>query len=284
MNYDHKVTELIRMRSSWRTYDELPLETGVMSELRMACAELDRGLFGEKLSMRIVDLTETAPVGAKLGDYGTLRKVRYFLGGVIEEGPLAYASYGYRMEQLVLRATDLGLGTCWLGYFDRALFPDLKPGAGELFPAVSAVGYVASRRRLAERLIRTAIAAKKRKPWERMFFSGALDQPLSPTDAGPYEGPLIGVRAAPSSGNTQPWRVVKDPDAAVFQFFMVEVKESYQKQRLHDIDLGIGMSHFELVARRYGLGGEWRVLGASPCPTPAKTTYLASWIDDSVAD
>ena len=147
MDYDHKVTELIRMRSSWRTYDALPLETRVRVELEAACATLDRGLFGEALAMRLVDLTESAPVGAKLGDYGTLKKVRYFLGGVIGEGPLAYESYGYRMEQLVLRATDLGLGTCWLGYFDRALFVDLQPGEGELFPAVSAVGYVAGGRR-----------------------------------------------------------------------------------------------------------------------------------------
>jgi hypothetical protein len=284
MDYDHKVTELIRMRSSWRTYDQLPLETRVLAELRSACAELDQGLFGEKLALRVVDLTETAPVGSKLGDYGTLKKVRYFLGGVIDDGPLAYESYGYRMEQLVLRATDLGLGTCWLGYFDRALFPDLQPGAGELFPAVSAVGYVASHRRLAERLIRTAVAAKKRKPWGRLFFSGALDRPLSTTDAGAYEGPLNGVRAAPSSGNTQPWRVVKDPGAPVFHFFMVVVKEGYQKRRLHDIDLGIGMSHFELVDRRYGLGGRWQILDSSPCPTPARTHYVASWIDDSVSD
>ncbi len=283
MQYTHKVTELVRMRSSWRTYEEVPLEPPVRAELDAACAELDRGLFGERLTMRVVDLRESAPPGAKLGDYGTLKKVRYFLAGTVEEGPLAYESYGYRMQQLVLKATDLGLGTCWLGYFDRTLFADRPLADGELFPAVSAVGYVASRRRLAEILIRTAVRAKKRKERERLFFDGDLEHPLSVQEAGDYERPLTGVRVAPSSGNTQPWRVVKQPGAPVFHFFLVQVKEGYQKRRLHDIDIGIAMCHFELVARRYGLDGNWRALESAPCDSPAKTDYVVSWFDSSTA-
>ena len=283
MKYQHKVTELVRMRTSWRTYDDLPLEGSNRAALDQACAELEAGLFGERLRLQVVDMREAAPPGAKLGDYGTLKNVRYFIAGVIEDGPLAYVSYGYRMEQLVLKATDLGLGTCWLGYFDRALFPDLQPGEGELFPAVSAVGYVASHRRLAERLIRTAVRAKKRKPREKLFFDGELGRPLSVEAAGAYERPLTGVRVAPSSGNTQPWRVVKEPGKPVFHFHLVQVKEGYQRRRLHDIDVGIGMCHFELVARRDRIEGSWRRLDDPPCETPSKTDYVVSWFDASTS-
>lgn len=283
MEYQHKVTELVAMRSSWRTYEDVPLDGTIRDQLDEACAAQDRGLFGEALRIRLVDLRQTAPPGAKLGDYGTLKNVRYFLAGVIGDGPLAYESYGYRMEQLVLLATDLGLGTCWLGYFDKTLFPDQQPGEGEIFPAVSAVGWVASRRRLAERLIRTAVRAKKRKPREKLFFDGELGRPLSVEAAGAYERPLTGVRVAPSSGNTQPWRVVKEPGEPVFHFHLVQVKEGYQRRRLHDIDVGIAMCHFELVARRDRLDGEWRALDSPPCETPDKTDYVVSWFDSSAS-
>ena len=277
MEFDTKVTALVNMRTSWRTYEDVQLEDDVRDLVERACAELDTGLFGEPLEIRLVDRREGFSPNARLGDYGSLKNARYFLAGTIGDGPLAFESYGYRMEQLVLKATELGLGTCWLGYFDKTLFPTVQPAAGRLFPAVCALGHVASRRRLSEQLIRSVVRAKKRKPWDKLFFDGDLDRPLPEADAGVFERPLRGVRVAPSSGNTQPWRVVRDTSGTVFHFLLVEVKQAYQKRRLHDIDVGIAMSHFELVAQRDGLSGSWGRLDEPPCAMPPGIRYVVSW-------
>ena len=51
--------------------------------------------------------------------------------------------FGYLTESIILYATDLGLGTCWLGgSFTRSTFIERFPLApSETMPAVVAIGY-----------------------------------------------------------------------------------------------------------------------------------------------
>jgi hypothetical protein len=65
------------------------------------------------------------------------------------------------------------------------------------------------------------------------------------------------VRLAPSSRNTQLWRVFFDNEANEFHFFKKIISKRYESRGLHDIDMGISLSHFELTSLQNGLSGSW---------------------------
>lgn len=122
----------------------------------------------------------------------------------------------YGMEAIILHATSLGLGTCWLGgNFTKSSFArKIRAAREEIVPAVTATGYAVEGIRTRD-WQRRVVKSDRRQPWERLFFrSGAQGEsaelPLSQEDAGAYVHPLETVRLAPSSHNAQPWRVVLD--------------------------------------------------------------------------
>ena len=185
------------------------------------------------------------------------------------------------MERAILMATDLGLGTCWLGgTFSKSGFArKIGLAAGELMPAVAAVGYAVDDGFSKDRIRRMA-GSNSRRPPEELFFDGAFGAPLSPAAAGAYAAPLEMVRWAPSASNRQPWRIVRTP--AGWHFFLARTK-GYGKGtllfavlRLADlqrVDMGIAMCHFELAAREAGLAGGWVIEDPGiATPTPGWST------------
>lgn len=78
---------------------------------------------------------------------------------------------GIAMEHMVLKATELGLGTCWIGWFDEnTLKKILKIPQKIKISALLAVGYPkdeSSRKR-------------KRKPLEKIVFSEEWGQTFTP--------------------------------------------------------------------------------------------------------
>lgn len=272
MRLEGSPSKAIRARRSVRTYSEEPIGPGVLQQLNDACASVDAAPFGEAASFRVIERPFKKGEPVKLGDYGLQRNPRYFFVGTITPSPTARMGYGYLLEHLVLRATELGLGTCWMGYFNPEYFPEVTKDG--LTPAIAVVG-MAQKPRIGEKLIRATIKADKRKDWGTFFFDGAFDRPLSRSDAGDYREPLEMLRLAPSSGNTQCWRIVRGP-GNVFHFHMRIVKKKYHAAGIHHVDTGIAMAHMELVAREAGLDGEWRM--ADPgLQLPDRTEYRVSW-------
>ena len=205
---------------------------------------------------------------------------RYFFAGVVKKSDMARESYGYLMEQLVLKATELGLGTCWIGFFDRQFFADFPVARDEIFPATCTVGHTAERR-LVEKISRAAVRGDQRKDWKRLFFENDFNTPLSLAEDSPYREILEMVRLAPSSGNSQPWRIVKDPQGPLWHFYLSKTKNLYFKAGLHHIDLGIAMCHFELAAGESGLSGLWLQSPSDPAGIPADTFYIMSWMENN---
>jgi len=277
MKYDRPISELVRARRSVRTYTGGPIEPGTMKRLEDACASANAGVFGEGARFTVVEkpFSKDQPVG--LGDYGLQKNPRYFILGAIKNGDRARESFGHLLEQLVLKSTELCLGTCWMGLFNREFFAGFQSSDDELVPAIAVVGVPAERPRLGERIIRFGIGANSRKDWKDLFFLAGFDRALGQEDAGPYAEPLEMLRLGPSAGNAQPWRVVKELGGDVFHFYLTKVKENYYKLGLHNIDIGIAMAHFELPARERGLSGGWMVVDPRLAP-PAGTEYRVSWL------
>jgi nitroreductase len=75
---------------------------------------------------------------------------------------------GISMQQLVLAAADLGLGTCWIGGFDEdKVKKALEIPKNIKVVALTPVGYIAETS-MKNKFIRSSVGADKRKPLDEM--------------------------------------------------------------------------------------------------------------------
>ena len=81
------------------------------------------------------------------------------------------------------------------------------------------------------------------------------------------------VRLAPSAGNKQPWRIVKESDRNVFHFYIIEVTGAYAV--FPPVDIGIAVCHWELTAEELGIKGEWEF--SQPDIPSEGYVYKISW-------
>jgi nitroreductase len=188
--------------------------------------------------------------------------------------------YGYCMERNILKATSMGLGTCWLGgTFKRSGFADkISINESELLPVISPVGYSGDKRSVVDRMFRYIAASDKRKPWNELFYLHDTDNSLDDQNSGRFNTPLECVRLAPSASNKQPWRIIKGKDQEAFHFYLKRTPgyENIVKDiKLQNVDMGIAMCHFELSSTERGLKGDWSV--NDPQIKSAGMAYIASW-------
>jgi nitroreductase len=261
----HAVVEVIKQRYSCRTYEERPLEKSDREALNDALASLGDAPFANRVRFSLVAAIEGDSKSLKgLGTYGLIRGAAGFIVGAAEPGPQHLEDYGYLLERAVLEATDLGLGTCWLGgSFTKSSFArkiDAKPD--EIVAAVVSVGYPAERSR--SDWVRRHAGSDRRLPSASLFFDGTSGEPLDLSRAGGYADALEALRWAPSASNKQPWRVMETE--GVWRFYLQRTKGYRRKgpvslllkiADLQRVDMGIAMCHFELVAQERGLAGRW---------------------------
>ncbi len=99
--------------------------------------------------------------------------------------------YGYLMEAIILYATSLDLGTCWLGgTFTKSSFArKMKLNGEETMPAVTSIGEYANPERKRQGIASRTAGSDRRLPWETLFFNGTLDVPLNQDDSAEYASP-----------------------------------------------------------------------------------------------
>jgi hypothetical protein len=187
-------------------------------------------------------------------------------------------NYGYLMEKVVLKATEMSLATCWVGYFDPEYFnADIKIEKGYEIPSIVVIGYPTAAPSLLDKVVRFSAKSAKRQAWGALFFNYHSKAALSPESVKKYSDSLEMVRLAPSSGNTQPWRVFLDDTANEFHFYKKVVSGRYEAKGLHEIDVGIAMSHFELVSVYNGLSGGWIKHTEESVKAMDDLRYIATW-------
>ena len=220
----------------------------------------------------------------KIGTYGIIKHPPAFIIGAVSSGKDAVLDYGYALEGIVLAATALGLGTCWLGgTFDRGSAKHLlNLKIGEIIPAITPVGLAAENLSLTERTMRFFAGSDARKPWDQLFFDGEAGRPLDKLSAGPWVPVLEAVRFGPSASNKQPWRILREGSSR-FNLLFAEDK-AYNNALgipIQELDIGIAMKHFALAAEACGLPGKWSRRDLSSVHfsglTGASLRYVASW-------
>jgi len=278
--------EAINKRVSVRSYTGRSIEQSKMQKLINLLESTNEGPFGNKTRFSLIDFSEMEKnETSSLGTYGFIRGAKLFIVGAVKygfgemDGARALVDLGYCFERVILTATNLGLGTCWLGgTFKRANFAKrMNVSEDEIVPAISPIGYARDRRSIREIAVRRFANSDRRKPWEELFFEGDMNTPLSKESAGAYAVPLECVRLGPSASNKQPWRVVYQKQHGAFHFYL---KRNWGYDKLNGIDLqlvdmGISMCHFELSAREKGLTGTWEV--AKPDVHIGDAEYIVSW-------
>lgn len=265
------IAEIIQSRKSVRTFDGKEIKIEDMEKLSVYMEKIDNP-YEIPIEFKLLNAKEqklTCPVvgGTDL-----------YVGTKVRRAPHMEEALGYSFEMLVLEAWSLGIGTVWIGgTMDRAAFERaMNLGEEELMPCVSPLGYPAKKMSLKENMMRKAIKADGRLPFETLFFDGACGVPLTEEKAGKMAGPLEMVRWAPSAVNKQPWRVIVDKNAAHFYLKRNKGFVSEATGDLQKTDLGIALCHFALGAKENGLDVKFNV-GDPEIKIEADMEYIASY-------
>ena len=245
----------IHQRFSVRSYRDEPVEPALRSRLLDA-------------AFRAPTLTDVPPrieliSGAEsikqvltfmIGSYGLVQNAPHLLAGILpEEGELARIDLGYVLEHVVLEATRLGLGTCWItGTFDAERAGDvLDLDPGETAGAVCALGYPTEEGfgRLHTKLIRRLAGGHQRKPLTELVHAHRWGESWTAENTDPALVTILKhARLAPSAHNGQPWRFIVRSDGILLAI----VKPRF-------IDSGIVMSHISIAAAAADYAGTWSV-------------------------
>jgi len=293
----HSSLGSINTRTSVRSYDGAPLRTEDLEAIRKAFEDSIPTPFGNRPRFAIVS-APSAGMGTseamdevprtrsgKIGTYGLIKNAPAFVIGAVAKAPFALEDFGYALEGIILRATELGLGTCWIGgIFDRpAARRALNIADGELLPAVVSIGRAADRMSFAEKITRLAAKSESRKPFGSLFYEGNFENPLSPEKAGAWAAVLEAVRKGPSASNKQPWRIVCEgvsTAAPVFHLYLEEdpfYNNALGEIHIQNIDMGIAMRHFETAAHALNLPGLWGRLPNDLSGAVPPRSYIATW-------
>lgn len=262
--------EQIKKRRSVRTFDGRTLDEDIKETIRSYMKD-NKNPFDIPVEIKFLDAKEnglSCPVVS-----GT----DLFVGGKIENVPNASAAFGYSFEVFVLLAQSLGLGTVWLGgTMNRQAFEAaMELGGNEMMPCASPIGTVANKMSIRENMMRKAIKADERLPFEELFFESSMDKPLTTEKAGNLKVPLEMVRLAPSAVNKQPWRVIVEDKMVHFYLKRSKGFGKEGKLDMQMIDMGIALCHFELAAKECGLKTEF--VQEEPKMTVGEAEYVASY-------
>lgn len=254
----------MKARRSVRTYDGQPITKEQFATLEQAIA----GTYSPFDGNVTIRLKEFPSVGTfKPNTYGYINgAVDFFLIGMTMDVESAMST-GFRFEQVVLKAWQMGLGTCWIAAtFDGTVFgKDQQWPAGAELRIVSPVG-VAVNQSAFEQEIRGKIAADHRKPFGELFFQDGFQESLP--EESRFGQALAMMRLAPSSKNSQPWRALVKGDTVHF-YFKYDSEASV-------LDCGIGLCHFVETEKYNGRSGNFFRAADAPV-APEELQYLISY-------
>ena len=115
------IKETIKKRVSTRSFLEKSLTNDDKNKL-MGFYKTLTNLFGVNVKVQYIS-KEKGAENVQLGTYGTIKGAKDFLAITVKDEAFAMEAVGYQFENLVLYATDMGLGTVWLaGTFSRKDF------------------------------------------------------------------------------------------------------------------------------------------------------------------
>jgi len=287
---NNSVIEIIPQRFSCRSFQDDPIPTPTITKLQDFIFKNSVGPFGSQPRFKLEMASHADSDSLRgLGTYGFISGAAAFLIGASHPDGYYLEDYGYLVEQYILAATALGLGSCWLGgSFTRSSFGRrimIQPG--EEIPAVVALGWMADPDKARDGFIRKMAGSHQRRNWEKIFSESEFGQPLSKASVGIYALPLEMVRLGPSASNKQPWQIIRS--SSDWHFYLRRtpgyrdgpINRVLNISDLQRLDIGIAMCHFELTARELDLKGRWLVKQVDIEIPNNGIEYVVSWCEEN---
>lgn len=167
-------SELIRKRQSDRKYERRPVDRQLVEKCLEAARLAPSACNSQPWKFVVVDddalLPQMGAAAAGMGMNGFAREVPVIvavvlekmnltarIGSVIKDKEYSLLDVGIAVEHFCLQATELGLGTCIMGWFDEKKVKKLLGIKGKRVPLLLSLGYPAGETR-----------TKSRKPLEKM--------------------------------------------------------------------------------------------------------------------
>lgn len=258
------IEEAIKERHSVRSFSGKALSPQQVEEISTAI----KGAFSPFGGNVTIELRRYDLKGVyKPSTYGIIRNACDFLLMAMADGEESALSAGFKMEQVVLKATEMGLGTCWIGAtFKDSDFDKGGWNIGESLRIISPIGEAAEKKSFLERIMRYTFNNKNRKPFNELFFVDSFHASLS--EDNPFTYALQMLRLAPSSTNSQPWRALVDGENVHFYY--------KPKGEWSIVDCGIALYHFYATLQSGGHQGVFYKEEA-PVVAPNNWNYLISY-------
>lgn len=278
-SFNKPIMEIIKSRRSVRSYKEDKLDLVIKDKLTTYAQKIT-GPFEAKVRFVFLDNSVESDYG-KMGTYGIIKGAQEFVAAIVDSEVNNLEQLGYALEKLVLYATSLGLGTCWLGgTFKKGDFEKLVGLEGnEIMPIVSPIGYPKEQGSYIEHFMRYAARSNQRKEMRELFYQENFNTPIE-VEEGIYLDALEAVRLAPSASNKQPWRILRNEDK--YHFFL-KSNTGYSEAlgfNIQRIDMGIAMCHFEMVLNENGIKGQWVKEEFIEHLAYNNMEYIVSWIEE----
>ena len=217
----------IDQRVSSRIYDGQPINENKQKEILYEIEKCNKE-YGLTISF-IEDGSEAFDSFGK--SYGLFKGVRslIMLKGPTEN-PNLDESIGYSGEKIILLATSLGLGTCWVGGTFERNNPMFSVADGERLICVIPIGNILDKKPLLNRVMKLVM---RRKPLDSFYTTDA-------TLPDWFQSGVEAAQKAPTARNSQKVHFTYKNGITT-----VSVPETY---KLDFVDLGIVKLHFELGA------------------------------------
>ena len=237
------IIEAIEKRISCRAFDSKPIEQEKLDMLAQEIELINKEsglhfqLYGPREDGTVIEMNAKMFAG----------NPPCYVALVGPEGPIPEEKLGYYGEGLVLLATQMGLGTCWVASTYNRETTRVELAEGEVLHDVVPIGYAPEKLPLKQRTIRSGIRSRSKKP--KSMWQGPT--PLAEA-ADWIKACIDSVCKAPSAINEQPVVFKQEKRSLPIRAELTQVKTGREYT-----DLGIAKLHFELVARECGINASW---------------------------
>lgn len=233
--------DAIYRRKSIRKYLDEELHVGIIEELKDAVKSAKRLYEDIDMDIHVVEDGRKMQnvISGIIGSYGKIRAPHYIIAtSEIKEGYLE--NIGYALEPIVLKLTDMGIGTCWIGgTVKKQLVKQVIDIKERHVPVVViAFGYPKDE----DDITKKALKSRNRKDISELIMD---DMGIT------WQYIIDAARMAPSSLNSQPWRFSKKDN--IVDVYSIKRKGIFTKhlKNMNLIDIGIALAHIDIASEKY---------------------------------
>ncbi|MEW9121721.1 MAG: nitroreductase family protein [Thermotaleaceae bacterium] len=247
-----KFSKLIEEFRTIRDYKKETIEQEKVQEILQGGKEQKGIGEGQKVSVFFIEQGKEVykKLSGKAGYFGKMMEAPHYLVITSKVFPGYLANSGYIMEQMRLKAWELGLGTCWLSIEDpEDIKKVLSIDSDEIVTAFAAIGYPYTG------IFKKDISPKSsRLGIEELIYSEHWGKPstVEELENRALANVFYYARYAPSWGNQQPWRFVLDKDKVILTLYQDQEEDM-------ELDGGIVMLYFQRAANEEGIAGQWHI-------------------------